>query len=133
MQYYIYPRLRNLAERMLTFSQRSRRCRVACEHVLAMGRARAFFALRGAIRQCRIVQWNPHNVTRWEPWRDQMPASHELGDRNVRAGAAPGKMPVRSKKQCGTGRVQGVFVRLRSYVASPGSCFQALARLFTRP
>jgi hypothetical protein len=62
-----------------------------------------------------------------------MPSSHELGDRSARAGAAPGRVPVRGRRRCGTALTQQFSQDSAVVVASPGSTIQALARLGMRP
>lgn len=111
---------------MLILSQRLRRCRVAREYVLAMGRARVLCTKRSdmPLSYCPVEPLRRRTI---RTWQDQMPSSHELGNRSAHAGAAPGQVPVRGKKRCGTALAQAVFVRLRSCVASPGSYIQALA------
>lgn len=113
---------------MLIHSQRGLRCRVAREYVLAMGRMRVLCTKRSnmPLSYCPVEPLRRRTVGTWQT---QMPSSHELGDRSARAGAAPGRVPVRGKTCCGTAPAQAVFVRLRSCVASPGSYIQALARL----
>lgn len=81
---------------MFSVSQQGRRCRVAREYVLAMGRMRVLCTKRSdmPLPYCPV---EPLRRRTMGTWRDQMPSSHELGDRSVRAGAAPGQVPVRGK------------------------------------